>query len=182
MDDDFACIGRHRVSGLMGPDLPDSPYTLTPGQPTPGSPTSCVPLCLHSSWSVRVHPKWGSPLATMGPHGRGHGGTGISTGCASTTPLRPRLSSRLTLGRISLPQEPWAFGRVSPPSLLMPTFSLDQLPRRSHRRFLLQDRRSATLSYQDESRIRPGLTPLHIPARSTRPSGAVTHSLKGGCF
>ena len=79
---------RHRVSGFRGTGLAWAPpYTLTPGQPTPGftyPPAS--PHCLpRHSGSVR--PRRGSPLATVVRHGRGHGGTGISTGCASTTPL-----------------------------------------------------------------------------------------------
>ena len=78
---------RHRVSGVMGPGFPwTPPYTLTPGQPTPGiiyPPAS--PHCLtRPGGSVR--PRRNSPLATRVRHGRGHGGTGISTCCASTTP------------------------------------------------------------------------------------------------
>ncbi len=37
-------------------------------------------------------------------------GTGMSTCCASTTPYRPRLSSRLTLGGLTLPRKPWTYG------------------------------------------------------------------------
>ena len=89
---------RHRVSGLMGTGLAWAPpYSLTPGQPTPGftyPPAS--PHCLpRRSGSVR--PRRDSPLATAVRHGRGHGGTGISTGCASTTPL----------GLALAPDSPW---------------------------------------------------------------------------
>ena len=78
---------RHRVSGLMRAGFAwTSPYTLTPGQPSPGltyPPAS--PLCLPPPrGSVRL--RRDSPLATRSWYGRGHGGTGISTGCASTTP------------------------------------------------------------------------------------------------
>ncbi len=90
---------RRRVSGSMGTGFPWAPpYTLTPGQPTPGftyPPAS--PHCLpRRSGSVR--PRRDSPLATAVRHGRGHGGTGISTGCASTTPF----------GLALAPDLPWA--------------------------------------------------------------------------
>ena len=89
---------RNRVSGSMGTGLAWAPpYTLTPGRPTPGftyPPAS--PHCLpRRSGSVR--PRRDSPLATAVRHGRGHGGTGISTGCASTTPL----------GLALAPDSPW---------------------------------------------------------------------------
>jgi hypothetical protein len=46
---------------------------------------SCVtPLLASSQW---VGSPEGSPLATEIRHGRGQTGTGISTSCASTTPL-----------------------------------------------------------------------------------------------
>ena len=78
---------RHRISGCV-PDgfAYPAPYMLTPGQPTPGltyPPAS--PLCYppasgpgSSEDSPRAAHHWGE---------RGHGGTGISTCCASTTPL-----------------------------------------------------------------------------------------------
>ena len=78
---------RHRVSRCM----PDgftyrTLYTLTPGQPAPGlSYPPASPLCFppgrvsdSSEDSLRSPPSW---------DGRGHGGTGISTCCASTTPF-----------------------------------------------------------------------------------------------
>ena len=91
---------RLRVSGSMGTGLAWAPpYTLTPGQPTPGftyPPAS--PHCLpRHSGSVRLPRREGSPLATVVRHGRGHGGTGISTGCASTTPC----------GLALAPDSPW---------------------------------------------------------------------------
>ena len=79
---------RYHVSGLMRTGFPwASPYTLTPGQPSPGlTYLPASPHCLPpSSGSVRL--RRDSPLATGTWHGRGHGGTGISTGCASTTPF-----------------------------------------------------------------------------------------------
>ena len=79
---------RHRISGYMRPGFAwTSPYLLTPGQPTPGftyppaSPLCCPP----QDGSVRS--RRSSPLAIPNWDGRGHGGTGISTRCASTTPF-----------------------------------------------------------------------------------------------
>ena len=79
---------RHRVSGLMRAGFAwTSPYSLTPGQPSPGftyPPAS--PLCCPTPGGS-VRPRRASPLATRDRDGRGHGGTGISTSCASTTPF-----------------------------------------------------------------------------------------------
>ena len=90
---------RHHVSGCMRAGFAwTSPYTLTPGQPSPGltyPPAS--PLCLPPPrGSVRL--RRDSPLATRTWYGRGHGGTGISTSCASTTPF----------GLALAPDSPWA--------------------------------------------------------------------------
>ena len=74
----------------------------------------------------------GIPLATPLLHGRAHGGTGISTGCASTTPV----------GLALAPDSPWedypspgtlghpVEGFLTPLSLLIPAFALDHGPRR----------------------------------------------------
>ena len=78
---------RRRVSGFVRPGFTwSSPYALTPGQPAPGlSYPPASPLCFppgrvsdSSEDSLRSPPSW---------DGRGHGGTGISTCCASTTPV-----------------------------------------------------------------------------------------------
>src|SRR5690606_8247196 len=93
---------RHRVSGFMGTGFAWAPpYTLTPGRPAPGF--TYPPASPH-----RLPPPGGSdpssseeldiPLATELRHGRAHGGTGISTGCASTTPV----------GLALAPDSPWA--------------------------------------------------------------------------
>ena len=93
---------RRRVSGSVGPGLTWSPpYTLTPGQPSPGltyPPAS--PLCLPPRrGSDRSRPEGRDiPLATTSQQGRARGGTGISTGCASTTPV----------GLALAPDSPWA--------------------------------------------------------------------------
>jgi hypothetical protein len=82
---------RYHVSGYVRPGFAwSSPYTLTPGQPSPGftylpaSPYSCPPQ--DGSVPSRVETP-DIPLAIQNWNGRGHGGTGISTSCASTTPL-----------------------------------------------------------------------------------------------
>ena len=78
--------GRRRVSALMpGGFAYRTAYLLAPGQPAPGS--TYPPASPHrsppapgpdsSEDSLRAARPWG---------GRGHGGTGISTCCASTTP------------------------------------------------------------------------------------------------
>ena len=92
---------RHRVSDFMGPGLTWSPpYTLTPGQPSPG--ITYPPASPHR-WPLQCgsappHPEGqGIPLATSVKPWRAHGGTGISTGYPSTTPLG------LALG----PDSPW---------------------------------------------------------------------------
>ena len=76
---------RHRVSGLM----PDgftyrAPYTLTPGQPSPGLTYPPASPLRYPSPNGSVRPE-GQPLSNSDWVGRGHGGTGISTCCASTT-------------------------------------------------------------------------------------------------
>ena len=58
---------------------------------------SCVPLQLSASSSVRSFPKE-QPRRRHSWTWRGHGGTGISTGCASTTPF----------GLALAPDSPWA--------------------------------------------------------------------------
>src|SRR3954463_7704039 len=88
---------------VWAPDLPSAlPTRLPQDNQRLGSPTLLRPLiaCLASVGRfVSSHPKAGpdSPLATKVRHGRGHGGTGISTSCASTTPL----------GLALAPDSPW---------------------------------------------------------------------------
>ncbi len=94
---------RRRVSGFTRPGFTwSSPYSLAPGQPSPGlTYLPASPHCLRpQSGSVRpplVLRSEGIPLATSFQHGRARGGTGISTGCASTTPL----------GLVLAPDLPW---------------------------------------------------------------------------
>ena len=87
---------RHHVSELMGPTLIGPllhayPRTTIAWDHLP----SCVPHQLTATGgSVRSEEQ---PLSTRRWAGRGHGGTGISTGCASTTPL----------GLALAPDSPW---------------------------------------------------------------------------
>ena len=96
---DFAWIGsasRLRLDGdrtCLGPALLAYPRTTNAWVHLP----SCVPSLLASPQWVGSSPEGDSPLATAVRHGRGHGGTGISTGCASTTPL----------GLALAPDSPW---------------------------------------------------------------------------
>ena len=88
---DFTCIGSVsclRLNGVricLDPALHTYPRTTIASDQLP----SCVPLRLSASrWvgsqSTEVE---SSPLATRDWNGRARGGTGISTGCASATPL-----------------------------------------------------------------------------------------------
>ena len=94
-----------------------SPYTLTPGQPTPGltyPPPSllCFP---QRGWSVRPE---GQPLSTPTLEwAQTRWYRNINLLCIDYA-SRPRLSSRLTLGGLAFPRNPWASGGgVSHPSL-----------------------------------------------------------------
>ena len=82
---------------LRGPDLPRPlPTRLPQDNQRLGSPTLLRPLFATRLEFGRFGPK-ASPLGVPNWVGRGHGGTGISTGCASTTPL----------GLALAPDSPW---------------------------------------------------------------------------
>ena len=85
---------RHPVSGCVTDGFPyRSPYAVTPGRPSPGlaSPTP-------SRHSVIAVGTWYRNINLLS----------IAYAC------RPRLRSRLTLSRLALLRNPWAFGgRVS---------------------------------------------------------------------
>ena len=101
------------------------PYTLTPGQPTPGldylpaSPhrlsTASLGRAIH-----QLHPKvrpasW--RLASLGSAWACHSGYGNINPLSIDYACRPRLRSRLTLGGLACPRNPWSFGGgVSHPS------------------------------------------------------------------
>jgi hypothetical protein len=149
---------RHRVSGLMRAGFAwTSPYTLTPGQPTPGltyPPAS--PHCLpRHRGSVRT-PEGAHPLSNNGPAwARTRWYRNINRLCIDYA-SRPRLSSRLTLGGLAFPRNPWAFGGgVSHPSFATHANILTR-PRSTtvHTAASLQDRRSATTHPKMNPRLR----------------------------
>jgi hypothetical protein len=72
----------HRARIYLDPALHAYPRTTNAWDHLP----SCVTPSLASSSWVGSPPEGDSPLATTIRLGRAHGGTGISTGCASTTP------------------------------------------------------------------------------------------------
>ena len=88
---------RHRVSGSWDPDLPRSlPTRLPQDNQRLGSPILLRPSLASRGGVCRFDPKV-SPLVPPLWDGRGHGGTGISTSCASTTPF----------GLALAPDSPW---------------------------------------------------------------------------
>jgi hypothetical protein len=95
------------------------PYTLTPGQPSPGFTYPAASLhCLppHSG-SDRPIPKDRHPLSNrVSALARTLWYRNINRLCIDYA-FRPRLSPRLTLGGLALPRNPWEFGgEVSHPS------------------------------------------------------------------
>ena len=107
---------RHHVSELR-PQLSSGPsYTLTRGLPSPrftyppASPSSYPPA---TQWD---RPKSAPMLSLLGL-ARTRWYWNINQLCIDYA-FRPRLSSRLTLGGLAFPRNPWAFGGgVSHPSL-----------------------------------------------------------------
>jgi hypothetical protein len=124
-----------------------SPYTLTPGQPTPG--LDYLPASSHrlpNTSSVRaVHAQSRRTarferLALLGSALARHSGYGNINPLSIDYACRPRLRSRLTLGGLACPRNPWSFGgRVSHPSfathacILTRVASTTGLPRRFSR-------------------------------------------------
>ena len=139
-------MARHRVSGYMSCGFAyNSPYTLTPGQPTPGL-TYPPPSLLRfppQSGSVRSEDQ---PLsASTLEWARLWRYRNINLLCIDYA-SRPRLSSRLTLGGLAFPRNPWAYGGgVSHPSLATHTSILTR-PRSTsvYTAASQQDRRSPT--------------------------------------
>ena len=107
---------RHHVSELWPQLSSGPPYTLTRGQPSPrfiyppASPSSYPP----ATWWDR--PK-AAPTSSLLDLARTRQYWNINQLCIDYA-SRPRLSSRLTLGGLAFPRNPWAFGGgVSHPSL-----------------------------------------------------------------
>src|SRR5690606_7467812 len=109
---DFVCTTRHHVSGFVRPGFAwSSPYTLTPGQPSPG--ITYPPASLHC---YPPQDRFGSRTRRCtAPSDPGLDGSrrqwyrNINRLCIDYA-FRPRLSSRLTLGGLAFPRNPWAFG------------------------------------------------------------------------
>ena len=132
-----------------------SPYTLTPGQPSPGMdylPASPHRLPTTSSGRAAPprHPEGLTGfkrLASPGSALARHSGYGNINPLSIDYACRPRLRSRLTLGGLAWPRNPWSFGGRSFSlrlSLLMPAFSLVWRPRLDHSAASLATRRSPT--------------------------------------
>ena len=139
-------VARHRVSGYMRTGFAwASPYTLTPGQPTPGLtyPPASLLRFPPRGRSVRLERQ---PLRTpILELARTRWYWNINQLCIDYA-SRPRLSSRLTLGGLAFPRNPWAYGGgVSHPSLATHTNILTR-PRSTkvHTSASQQDRRSPT--------------------------------------
>jgi hypothetical protein len=109
---------RDHVSGSVRSGFAwTAPYTLPPGLPTPGiiyPPAS--PLC-YPPQGGSARPL-GHPLSTLDlGWARTRWYWNINQLCIDYA-FRPRLSSRLTLGGLAFPRNPWAYGGgVSHPSL-----------------------------------------------------------------
>jgi hypothetical protein len=107
---------RHHVSALW-PQLSSEPaYTLTPGQPSPG-----ITYPPASPFSYPPPARWDRPKTAPTSPILGLARTrwyrNINRLCIDYA-SRPRLSSRLTLGGLAFPRNPWASGGgVSHPSL-----------------------------------------------------------------
>ena len=154
------CAARHHVSAFMGSGLTYAPtYTLAPGQPSPGiiylpaSPHHSP----HRSGLVPVDPEGPTiPLATADWRlSRNLWYRNINRLCIDYA-SRPRLSSRLTLGGLAFPRNPWTSGGgVSHPSLATHTNILTRTRSTTvHTGASLRARRSATTPASRSPRLR----------------------------
>ena len=163
--------GPYHVSGIVRPGFAwSSPYTLTPGLPSPGiiylpaSPYGFPP----PGGSVRYRPKPAQPLSNLKLEWtRMWWYRNINRLCIDYA-SRPRLSSRLTLGGLAFPRNPWTSGGgVSHPSfathanILTRPRSTTGYPAASQR-----DRRSATARHKDAPvASAPDLSPVTLSAQ-----------------
>ena len=137
---------RHHVSALRLQLSSESAYTLTRGLPSPrftylpASPVSYPP----AARSVRSS-KGTAPTLLLLDLARTRWYRNINRLCIGYA-SRPRLSSRLTLGGLAFPRNPWAFGGgVSHPSLATHACILTRCrSTRPSGRASLQHRRSST--------------------------------------
>ena len=109
---------RHRLSGLRPTDLPIGPPTgLLRVQPSPGRPTLLRPPSAIRQPLGQIAPEGTAPTSPLLDLARTRWYWNIDQLCIDYA-FRPRLSSRLTLGGLAFPRNPWAFGGgVSHPSL-----------------------------------------------------------------
>ena len=146
---------RHRVSGLMRAGFTwTSPYTLTPGQPSPGftylpaSPSSYPPA------TRTARPK-AAPMLSLLDLARTRWYWNINQLCIDYA-FRPRLSSRLTLGGRTFPRNPWIFGGGDSHSSFATHANIRTRPRSTaglSRRFKAR----STLRYHAEQVLHPQL-------------------------
>jgi hypothetical protein len=156
---------RHRVSELRPRLSSGPPYTLTRGLPSPRltyPPASSFSYPPAARWDR--FPKEAAPTLQLLGLTRTRWYWNINQLCIGYA-SRPRLSSRLTLGGIAFPRNPWAFGGgVSHPSLATHACILTR--RRSttvHTAASLQRRRSSTAPPYGEARsFGSGLEPRYI--------------------
>ena len=153
----------------MGPGFAWSPlYTLTPGTTNARDHLpSCVPSLLTASQWVGSSPKR-QPLSNRDlVRARTRWYRNINRLCIDYA-SRPRLSSRLTLGGIAFPRNPWASGGgVSHPSFATHA-SIRTRPRSTtvSTAASQQDRRSPTTPAKQESAASArGLSPVTLSAQ-----------------
>ena len=148
-----------------------SPYTLAPGQPSPGiiylpaSPHHSP----HRSGLVPVDPEGPTiPLATADWRlSRNLWYRNINRLCIDYA-SRPRLSSRLTLGGLAFPRNPWTSGGgVSHPSLATHAYILTRTQSTTvYTAASIQARRSATTpAMQKSATSASDLSPVTFSAR-----------------
>jgi hypothetical protein len=150
-----------------GPNSHRDPPTRLPGDNhRPGSPTLLRPPSATRQRLGEIAPGWEQPPRCRSWAWRGHGGHWNINQLCIDYAFRPRLSSRLTLGGLAFPRNPWAYGGgVSHPSLATHTCILTRWrsTARSRRGFAAP----STLLYRSHSRVEAhsfgsGLEPRYI--------------------
>jgi hypothetical protein len=156
---------RYHISELR-PQLSSGPsYMLTRGRPTPRStypPASPVSYPPDARWDRS--PKGTAPTLRLLGLARTRWYWNINQLCIDYA-SRPRLSSRLTLGGLAFPRNPWAFGGgVSHPSLATHACILTrQRSTPAHANASLRSRRSSTAPpYGEAHSFGSGLEPRYI--------------------
>ena len=151
---------RHHASTLRPQLSSKSVYTLTPGQPSPG-----ITYLPASPFSYPPPTRQNRPKSASGPPILGWTSTcrywNINQLCIDYA-SRPRLSSRLTLGGLAFPRNPWIFGGgVSHPSLATHSYILTRWhsTTRSHAASLHHRRSSTTPNKLEVHSFGSGLEP-----------------------